>query len=217
MRTDLAVAALVCALLSACSGASTPQGVVRDYADALDGENVDRAFALTSPEYQASTSRSRFEDEFGRRVEAGSELVDALRDGANRPAHVRATASVNEFDSIELELRNGEWVIVNGVGVFFSQATPRDTLRSFIRALQARDAATLLRLVPGEYRAQIDESTIVDWLELRADELAGTLALLEASVDAPIRESNNEATLRYGAREMRFSREGSHWVIEDFD
>lgn len=217
MRIGLLASALTCGLLAACSGTSTPQSVVDAYADAIDSDNANRAFGLTSPEYQAATPRARFEDEFDRRVEAGRDLVDALRDSADGPAHVRAVAPTSDMESIELELRDGEWVIVDGVGSFFSQASPRDALRTFVRALRTNDVATLLRLVPGEYRAQIDETTLEEWLALRVDELAETLALLEASIDAPIQQRDAEATIRYGAREMRFSREGNRWVIEDFD
>jgi hypothetical protein len=203
--------------LSACGGGSTPQDLVNEYAQALEGDNANRAYNLTSPEYRSANSVNRFESEFGRRVEAGSDLTDALREAADGDASLTARADYSDYESVELEYRGDRWVITGGVGVFFSQETPRDTLITFIRAVKGRDTGTMLRLVPGEFRSRIDSDSLEAWMDIRAAELAETLALLEASVDSPIREREDTATLRYGAREMRFIREGSRWVIEDFE
>ncbi len=215
MRISLPI--LTVFLLSACGGGSTPQDLLQEYAQALEGDNANRAYTLTSPEYRAANSVNRFESEFDRRVEAGSSLTEALHGAAEGEASLTARAEYSDYESVELEYRGDRWVITSGVGVFFSQATPRDTLITFIRAVKARDTATMLRLVPGEFRSRIDSDALEAWMDTRADELAETLALLEASVEAPIREREDTATLRYGAREMRFIREGSRWVIEDFE
>jgi hypothetical protein len=204
-------------LAAACSGSSTPQDVLRDYAQAVESDNAARAYALTTPEFRAATSEARFESDFDRRVEAGPDLTEALREGAEGTASLHAQVPYSDYESVKMAYIRGHWVITGGVGVFFSQSSPRDTLLTFIRALRGRDTATMLRLVPGEYRARIDAEALDAWMDAREDELAETLALLEASVDAPIRERDAAATLRYGAREMRFVREGARWVIEDFE
>lgn len=211
------LAPLSALFLGACAGGNTPQDAVREYAGAVDDGNADRAWRLTSPRYRAGTSRARFEAVFADRAEAGPEYADQLRAAARNDAELDAKLEYSGFETVTLAYTPDGWRITGGVGAFFSQSSPRDTLATFIRAVRRGDTATLARLVPAEYRAQISDADLARWLEARADELADTIALIEASSDAPIRQRDGTAVLRYGAREMEFRLEGGRWVIADFD
>ena len=202
---------------TACGGAATPQEVLREYRDALDSADPDRAWDLMSPDVRSSSSEERFEADFERRLQAADVLAEQLDDASRSDAVITATLDYGRFESLEMAYVDGGWQILEGVGIFYSQASPRDALVSFIRAVHHSDIEQILLLVPVEYRAQMDADDVTDWLDRRNAELSETIALLEANVDTPIVESGDSAVLRYGSREIRFLREGGVWVIEDFD
>ncbi len=212
-----AVAAGATVAAMGCAGGVTPQDTVREYARAVDRGDSDRAWALTAPEARSATSRARFNTDFASEAAAGESYTDALRRAADGSAELHAELPYSDFETATLAYVDGAWVITGGVGDFFSQATPRDTLRTFIRAVQSQDTQALMPLIPGEFRAQIEEDDLATWLEARSVELEQTVALLLSSVDAPIRERDGEAWLRYGSHEMSFVSENGRWVISDFD
>lgn len=216
-RAVLAVL-LASATLGACArGGATPQDALRAYSSAVRSGDADRAWALTTTDYRAAHSRERFEAEFEARAAGGDAYADQLAEAADGAASVSAELPYSEFETLSLRYVDGQWRIVDGVGDLFSQATPRDTLQTFVRAVRANDATALLRLVPAEFRARITEDDLAEWLAARSDELAETVAKLEASADAPIPERDGRAVLRYGAEQMVFALEDGRWVIADFD
>ena len=164
---------------AACGGAATPQETLRQYRDAIESEDQRHAWSLLSPEYRAQISEERFEADFGRRVDSGEMLIEQLSDAARNDASLTATLPYSGFETLELAFVGGRWVIVDGVGRLYSQSTPREALIAFIRAVQHENAEMLLRLVPSEYRAQMDVVDLAQWLDRRSSELDETLALLQ--------------------------------------
>lgn len=216
-RAALASLVMSACLASCARGGATPQDALRAYAAAVRHADADRAWSLATADYRAAHSRERFDAEFAARVAGGDAYADALADAADGAASVSAELAYSDFETLELRYIDGQWRIVDGVGDLFSQATPRDALQTFVRAVRANDAAALLRLVPAEFRARITEDDLAEWLATRSEALAETVAKLEASADAPIRERDGRAVLRYGAEEMVFALEDGRWVIADFD
>ena len=74
-----------------------------------------------------------------------------------------------------------------------------------------------MRLVPREFRVELEPADLEHWMIDREGELVEIVALLRASIEAPIRIRSDQATLRYGSHEMRFALEQERWVIVDFD
>lgn len=200
-----------------CAGGRTPQHALREYRDALAHDRAGEAWRLMSEDARAATSRERHDAEFARRVEAGRPLREALRDAGSAEAQLSASLPYSRYETAELAWIDGRWQIVDGVGRFYSQATPRDATISFIRAIEQGDAAALRRLAPASYRGQMSEDDVMAWLEREADTLEELVSLLSASIDAPIAEAGAVAVLRYGASELRLANEGGRWVIVDFD
>lgn len=202
--------------LIGCGGASTPQRTAADYEGAVKSGASERAWRLHTQDYRASVSRDRFESDFERRVEAAADVVPALEHASNSDASLTAELPYSEYETVELAFVDGAWRITAGVGQLYSQSTPRETIVSFIRAVEAGNAAALMPLVPPEFRAQMSEADLERWLDESADDLAQTVALLKSSVDGPIYESGDSATIRYGASTMTLRRESGRWLIEDF-
>jgi hypothetical protein len=203
--------------LAACAGANTPHDAVRAYRDALASGNETAALAAISPSSREAMSPTRFASEFERRREAGAPLLDLLDKAARSDAQLTATLDYSDYERVSLALIDGQWRVTAGFADFDDQSTPRATALGFIRAVEVGDAVALLRLMPSAYRSQTDENTVSTWLVERADMLAETVALLRQSVNGTIVENGDEASLRYGAHEMRFARESAVWVIADFD
>jgi len=199
-----------------CGGAATPQRTVQEYRNAIRSNSPGKAHALLSTDARLATPNDRFLASFQRRVDAGRPLLDQLEHATNADAHLTATLQYSRYERVEMELVEGRWVITSGLGELYSQSSPRATATSFIRSVQANDAQALLRLVPAEYRTRMSVEDMASWLELRADELAETIALLELHLDQPIGITGTNATLRYGVGEMTFVLEGGRWMIENF-
>jgi hypothetical protein len=135
-----------------------------------------------------------------------------------RVRHVRVQALVELADGRRLFLTQdgNKFAIDEPLAEFYSQATPRAALHSFVAAIEASRWDVLLSLMPTADRAGLDAAALERSLAPRMEELTRLAALLASALDAPIEIVGERATLTYGESfSMRFVRENEGWKVED--
>ncbi len=139
-----------------------------------------------------------------------------------KPVEARAEATVMltpEHPVRAVEDDKKGWSFAEDPTVLYSQNTPREALRSFVRASRVARWDVLLNLAPERYRIDLSEDELrAAWtegeyskdLQARRDRLAGHLA-------DPIVSDSHMATLRLDDGEFALlEREGHRWVVVDF-
>jgi hypothetical protein len=215
------IAAALAAVLGGggCAGRSarrSPETAVEAFADALRERDYHGAYRMLSAEYRAQVT----EDELRERLERNPAERDELSALMARPTEeTEITAEVPYGDGEVLHLRfeGGRWRLVGNVFDFYDQSTPRAALRSFIRAIERERYDVVLRFVPNADREGMTEAQLREaWQGENREAIARLLENLRASVENPITQNGNHATMPYGERftvELLF--EDGVWKIED--
>jgi hypothetical protein len=216
-----AAALLPFALVAGCSAATTapgPRDALGDYVDAAAAGDCAAAYGLMSSAYRAETSREDFCQAMRDNPAEFREAVQSLRRVEGDP-EITARVRYGLGDEMSFVLEGGRWRIDSPVFDFYAQETPRDALRSFVRAVESRRYDVILRFVPSEYRERMSaEALRTLWEGDKRDEIQQLLENLRASLDEPIEETGDRATMQYMDRfTCRFLREDGLWRIEDPD
>jgi hypothetical protein len=219
----LLAAALVsiCALSIGCGAAApeaTPEGTVSRFAGALSEGRFEEAYGLMSDAYRRRVSLEEFREHLSDNPSETRRTVRALHHRRG-PAEQEAVVTYGEQQSLRLVRDSGSWRVATDVVDFYSQRTPRDALRSFVRAMERRRYDVVLRLVPEAEREHMSEERLEEaWEGEGREDIERLVANLRASLDSPIEEAGDRATMAYGERyRVLFVREGSLWRIEDPD
>src|SRR5690606_9771044 len=122
-------------------------------------------------------------------------------------------------DRMSLVREGGTWLITGNPVEFYSQATPREALRSFVRAYRLKGWDMMLRVVPAVSRERMDVDKLRRQFEgASREDIDVMMKMLEANIDEPITDKGDEARMPYGDRyEVKFVREGGLWKIRDID
>jgi hypothetical protein len=120
---------------------------------------------------------------------------------------------------MRLVREDGRWRIASNPIQFYSLATPRDALRSFIRAYRLKRWDVMLQFVPAKYRERMSVEKMREQFDgVRREEIASMMNMLEANIDEPIEDKGTEARMPYGDRyEVKFVREEGLWRVQDLD
>lgn len=121
-------------------------------------------------------------------------------------------------EHMRLVKEDGQWRIASNPLSFYSQKTPRDAVRSFVRAYTLKKWEIMLRFVPTSYR----ERMTVDMVRLqfegpRKEAMADMMDKLRANLNGATAhaQKGNQARLRYGeSYEIEFIREQGLWKIK---
>ena len=212
----LLIAGIV-ASAAACGGrAAGPNRALNEYSRALERRDYDRAYKLMSEEYRSRHSKEDFIRMLEDNPQEVSETAGRLR-SARGNLEVSAELRYGLGDRLELVFEGGEWRIASNPVDFYGQSTPREALRSFLRAYSLKRWDVLLRFVPDAYRKRMTVEKVKTQFEGEAkEEIARMMAMIAANVDEPIKENGNDARLRYGDSEVVFIREDRAWKIKDF-
>ncbi len=206
-------------VLAACGGPRTaPTGTLDRYASALKAKNYDAAYDLMSSGFRAQVGK----DEFVRMMRDNPrEVSDTASRLTGRKSKVEVTAELTYGlgDTLHLVHESGGWRIAENPLAFYDQATPRDALRSFLRAFRLERWDVMLRFVPKSYAALMSVDKMkTQFAGERKQEMGQLMNMLEANIDEPIDEQGNEARMRYGAGfEVKFVREEGRWRLRDLD
>jgi hypothetical protein len=214
-----ATALFVLAGSSGCAGRSamrTPETAVEAFAEALREGNHGEIHDMLSAEYRASVSV----DELGERLErnpAEREELSALMAHPTGETEITAEVPYGNGEVLRLRFEDGQWRLVGNVFDFYDQSTPRAALRSFVRAIERERYDVVLHFVPNADREGVTEDQLREAMEGDGREaIARLLENLRASLDNPITQNGDHATMPYGERftaELLF--EDGVWKIED--
>lgn len=202
-----------------CAGAATsPNDTLREYTDAAARGDCHTAYSLMSSEYRAETARDDFCEAMRENPTEFREAIVALRRVSGDPEIV-ARVRYGLGDEISFVMDDGGWRIDSPVLDFYRQTTPREALRSFVRAIERRRYDVILQFVPNEYRERMSADGLRElWEGSKREEIQQMLENLRASLDEPIEETGDRATMQYMDRfTCRFVREDGAWRIEDPD
>jgi hypothetical protein len=192
----------------------SPEDAVQAFAAALASGRTERAYALLSPAQKETLTL----DDFAKKIHDNPDEAKALSQALTQVRQVRIQALVQLADGRRVQLtRDGnKFVIDEPLAEFYSLASPRAALRSFVAAIEASRWDVLLALMPAADRAGLDAAALERSLAPRMEELTRLAALLTTALQAPIEIVGERATLTYGeGSSMRFVRESEGWKVED--
>lgn len=195
-----------------------PEATLDAYRAALARADYASAYDMMSADFRDRHSRDEFVRMMTQSPREVTETVDQL--GRSRTAvEIRAELRYGPGDHMRLVREGGGWRVATNPIQFYSQDTPRDTLRSFLRAYRLQRWDVMLRFIPNPYRERMNEDLLRRQFEgEHQDEMAERMKALEANIDAPITDKGDEARMPYGDRhEVIFVREDGVWKIQDLD
>lgn len=196
----------------------SPEAALEALAAALRAGDADGAYALMSRSYRARVSREEFRALFSSQPDEIARTADALSHRAG-PVEEEARIEWREHERIELAREGGAWRIVTDVVDYYSQASPRDAVRSFVRAAEHRRFDVLLGLLPATDRAGTDAARLEAlWTGEGREGFERLVGSLRAGLEAPIETHGDRATMEYGEHaRAELALEGERWVIVDPD
>jgi len=208
------------ALLAACHPppreAAGPAEVLAAYQAALKAGRLDDAWALLSSKWRAAHDRATFERTLSPDDKRAAET--RLR-GAK--VQLEAEAETADGDRLPLVFEEGAWKLARDPLDFYPQATPKEALRSFIRAVELQRFDVALRFVPTRYRQQITVDKLRErWEGERRTELLASLELVRQHLAEPLEPgaSDDEVRLPLGEKKQaKLVREGAAWKIETLE
>lgn len=214
------LAALLVALTVACGGAMddrTPEAAVASLASALERRDVEGAYRLMSTRYREEVSLEEFRALFADEAEIARTAARLrARDGA---AEEEARVAYGAGETLLLRREGETWRVASDVVDWYAQRTPRQAVRSFVRAIEARRWDVLLRLLPEADREGMTEERLREMLAGEGEEALDHLAAgMRSALDADIEEHGEHATLPYGERfRVELVHEGDVWCVADPD
>lgn len=205
-------------LLGSCgAAATTPKAALQQYAQALRTGDVDAAYALMSAEFRARHSRA----DFGKLLQANK--VEAKQTAERLAQESGRVAITAEFDygldeHMKLVKEGKAWRITSNPLAFYSQKTPQETVRSFVRAYSLKRWDVMLRFVPTDIRDRMSVEMIQKQFEgPRKQAMQTMMDELRVNLNAPLSDMQrgNQARLRYGENsEVELVREQGLWKIK---
>lgn len=193
--------------------------MLREYATAIDSGRLRQAYEMMTPEYRSRRSFDSFARQIQQRPQQTQRAVTLLSSSAGS-LDIHAEAALEDGDKLQLVYRDGQWWIASDPLDFYRQDSPREALRSFVRALEHRRYDVVLRFVPNKWAALLSEEKLrQSWEGPKRAEMAQLLAALRRNLETTIRQEGAErASMAYGDRHtIRFLREDALWKIEDPD
>jgi len=220
--TALATGLILAGTLVASAGCpprvATPKTTLKAYISALEAGNYSRAYDLMSKSFQKEYDRDEFVAHHKRNKSDVKKNVSELKKGPSKLV-VNAQFKYGAGNLLSLVREGGAWKLSLDPVSFYSQRSPAEALRSFVRALERRRYKLLLRFVPNQWRKVM---TVADSRRLFGkDQLEATRQLirnLKANLGNKIDIKGDEAHMLYGdSYKVEFLREDGVWKIVDAD
>ena len=134
-------------------------------------------------------------------------------------ARPEALVPVGDIGAVGAVWTDDGWRFTEDPTEFYGQRTPRQALRSFVRATRTGRWDVLIELAPLRYRVGLSTEDLQKaWTEGDyAKSLVESRDRLEDGLDGPIFVDAHEAVLPLGDdRAARLEFEGDRWVVVDF-
>ncbi|MFV8754377.1 hypothetical protein ACNOYE_27845 [Nannocystaceae bacterium ST9] len=157
------------------------------------------------------------------RVDYAALLADEAEWGQRlaRPTGARPEAIIHlaNDEVADVVWTDKGWRFAGDPTLYFGQATPRDALRSLVRASREGRWDVMLNLAPRRYRIGLSEEDLQKaWTEgPQAESLQQARDRLSERLSGTIRSDAHQAILELGDGEFaRLEREKDRWVVVDF-
>jgi hypothetical protein len=139
----------------------------------------------------------------------------------SRPTGARPEALIylSNDEVVEVVWTDKGWRFASDPTVYFGQSTPREALRSLVRASREQRWDVMLDLAPRRYRMGLSEEDLaLAWTEgEQAKSLQEARDRLAERLSGTIRADAHQAILDLGDGEFaRLEREKDRWVVVDF-
>ena len=208
----------VCLIVAAgCARNKGPGQALDRYGRALKNRDFGAAYDLMSSSFRGKVSREDYVRMMRDNPREVDETADRLR-GKQGSLEVSAEFEYGLGDRMLLVQERGKWRIAANPLGFYDQSTPRNALRSFLRAYRLERWDVMLRFVPNAYREKMDVAKMkAQFTGPSREKVENLINTLEANVDEPIIERSNNAKMAYGDRWVLFVREDGLWKLKDLD
>lgn len=225
MRTRdsyLGVVFLAAALLfgsAACEKpAHRPHDTLKAYVLAIKHKDSERAYELLSKGLKERCSRKQFKRNVQQAGKSSKKKLHKLLDGPKKISFT-ATVDLGSGEKLVLTKEGESWRVSSDPFVFYGQSTPREALRSFIRALERKRYRVLLRFAPRKWRQRMGVEDIKNLYSGENAEKTKTLiSNLKANRENRIEKSGDKAVMLYGDnQQVRFLKEEGVWKISGFE
>lgn len=218
MRVVLVLVLGLGLVLTACGGNKGPSQTLDNYGRALKNRDFGKAYDLMSSTYRGKVSREDYMRMMRDNVREVDETADRLRD-KKANLEVSAEFEYGLGDRMLLVQEDGRWRIATNPLAFYDQSTPRNALRSFLRAYRLERWDVMLRFVPNAYREKMDVAKMkAQFTGPSHENVENLINTIEANLDQPIVERGNDARMSYGDRfTVQFLKEDGAWKVKDFD
>ena len=195
-----------------------PTDTLHAYSQALRSKDYERAYSMMSESYQAKHSKEDFVRMMKESEQEAAETAQMLS-AQKKEVEISAQFTFGLGDELRFVQEDGEWRLATNPLGFYSQATPREALRSFLRAYDLKRWDVMLRFVPTKYRERMTvEKMRQQFAGEHREEIESMMNLLRANLDEPITDKGNEARMPYGDRhEVKFVLEEGKWKVQDLD
>lgn len=134
-------------------------------------------------------------------------------------ARPEALIYLSNDEVVEVVWTDKGWRFASDPTVYFGQSTPREALRSLVRASREGRWDVMLDLAPRRYRMGLSEEDLeIAWTEgPQAEALQEARDRLADHLAGTIRADAHQAILELGSGEFaRLEREKDRWVVVDF-
>lgn len=219
-----AIAAAALASAPGCAPPKTPSDTLRAYAQAVEENKLEQAYALLSTDAKRSLSLEAFRRMVRESPADAKELARALARPSSDPI-VTATATTANGDEITLVFEHGVWRVDGQSIDLYGQATPKQAVKAFLRAFERKRYDILMRFVPDAKKGDgtlppLDEARLREsWEGPQKDDMRRvTQGVAAALASQTIEESADHAALPYGGSgTLTLLREHGVWKIEKFE
>lgn len=207
--------------LAACASgarAESPRDALDAYAVALKEGDVEAAYSRLSEDAKKSITFEAFARMVRENPRETLEIAESLG-RQTEPPRVVATVTSPSGESILLVYEGGRWRVDASAIDLYSQATPEEAVRSFLRAFKNQRYDVLLRFVPDAMRDGLTADKLKkEWQGEQRDEMEHvTQALATALPTARVELIGDRAIMEYGTSgTLELVREHGLWRIEEF-
>lgn len=210
---------LVLATGAACGRSKGPSQTLDRYGRALKNRDYSTAYDLMSSQFRGKVSKEDYVRMMRDNPREVDETADRLR-GKRGSLEVSAEFVYGNLgDKMLLVQEDGRWRVATNPLAFYDQSTPRNALRSFLRAYSLQRWDIMLHFVPNTYREKMDVKKMeAQFTGPSQEQMQNLMHTLEANVDEPIVERGNDARMSYGDRStVQFVKEDGAWKLKDLD
>ena len=205
-------------MVTGCGGAGrSPQAAVQEYAEALRGEQTREAYNLMSSDFRRRHTYKDFALMLKDNRKEAEQTAERLT-LENSQVVISAEFDYGLDEHMRLVQEGGNWRIATNPLLFYSQKTPRDTVRSFVRAYTLKKWDVMLRLVPDAYKSRMTVEIVrLQFEGPRKEQMSEMMENLRVNLRSAKSDlqKGNQARLQYGERyDVELIREQGLWKIK---